>query len=407
MHAVAQSLNEIRGQLSKFFLEREDVIFAMMLGLLAKEHTFILGRPGTAKSQLVRALVRAIIGARYFEVPLSKTKPIEVVLGPLDIAEFRKNSNYRLKRKGYATDVEFLFLDEIGKMSPILGHDLLALLNERVYHEVSDDGTSAHPAPLYSAFTASNEMLTGESDDAAALWDRLLVRVTVDSLHESSNFAKLLRGDLPDPTATVEFEDLTKAIDVEVPSIPIGDLAMEGLVKLRTQFAHEHLYPSDRRWRASVKVLQAAAFLAGRDQIEEEDLYCLRFTLWDTVEEIDKVDRLCAAASNPFVDRLLTARGVLKEIAEGIDSRKAEDVGQRATYGKEANGKLVQVRKDLDDLLDEANGRPIPNFKAVADLHADTLRLNYIVCLDQDPEVADIAVQRKLGKGDGTVKEGQ
>ena len=37
----------------------------------------------------------------------------------------RENNHYWHAREGYATAVEFAIFDEIGKMSDILGHDLL------------------------------------------------------------------------------------------------------------------------------------------------------------------------------------------------------------------------------------------------------------------------------------------
>lgn len=404
MHHIAQALNSIRQELSAFYLEREEAIEAMLLALVAGEHAFILGPPGTAKSQLVRALVRAVMGARYFEILLSKTRPAEAVLGPLNIKEFRENGNYYLKRAGFASQVELAMLDEVGKMSPVLGHDLLALLNERVYHEVNGN-RSVHPAPLSTAFCPSNEMITQESDDAAALWDRLLVRVTVDYMQDKANFARLLTNTGGQVTTTIDWDDLHKVITDEVPNIPLSDDALKGMVKLRQEFARQHMYPSDRRWRASVKVLQASAFLAGRDEVAEDDLAALRFTLWDTAEQIESVRRLCMSAANPFVEPLMEIRDAINEIAAGISQRENDtdpsSQGGRLAYGKEANQKLGKARDRLDMLLLEAMGRQIPGFKAVSELHKAQLLRNYMVCLEQPEEVAEIAVTKKLGSGDG------
>lgn len=403
MHPVATTLREIEGQLNAFFLERKDVIRAMILAVLSKEHAFVLGPPGTGKSALVRALVNAITGARLFEIGLSKTRPREAVLGPLDIKEFRENGNYFTKTKGFLLDSEFAFLDEIGKMSDVLGHDMLAALNERLQHEVNG-GRSTKPIPLYTAFTASNELIAHESDDAAALWDRLLFRVIVDYLQDPSNFAALLRGGTPPPTSTVDFADLQKVIDVEVPSIPISDEALAALVRLRHDLAKEHIYPSDRRWKQSVKALQAQAFLEGREEILDEDLAVLRWTLWETVEQVEKVERMALTASNPFIDELFQIRAQIREISEGIQTRVGgSDENAKLNYGKEANTKLKAARDSLDRLLKTAAGRSIPNFKEVADFHRDTLTSNYHQMLGLDEDAAVVAASKKLGLGDGTV----
>lgn len=403
MHPVAATLREIEGQLNAFFMERRDVIRVVMLAILSKEHAYILGPPGTGKSALIRAVVQAIVGARYFEQSLSKTRPAEKVIGPLDIKRFRDSGDYFIKTKGFLLDVEYAFLDEIGKMSPVLGHDLLAALNERVRQEVNG-GRSVHPIPLHSAFTASNELITGESDEAAALWDRLLFRVVVDHLQDKSNFATLLLGGEPPVTSTVDFEDLKKVIDVEVPAVKLSQETLETLVRLRFgDFSTEHIYLSDRRWKWSMKALKAQAFLEGRDEIIDEDLAVLRWTLWDTVEQIEKVERMCLAASNPFVDELYTLRSQIKELARGIEERKdGTDENAKLFHGKEVNKKLKIVRDDLDRMLKTAAGKSIPNFKEVADFHESTLVDNYHLMLGLDEDAAKIAASKKLGLGDGT-----
>lgn len=401
MHAVATTLREIEGQLNTYFLERREVLRAAILAILSKEHLFVLGAPGSGKSELIRALVNAITGARYFETSLSKTRPPERVLGPLDIKEFRENGNYYTKIKGFLLDVEFAFLDEIGKMSPILGHDLLAAANERIRQEVNG-GRSTHPIPLSSLFAASNEVITGESDDAAALWDRLLFRVVADYLQEKSNFAKLLVSGEPPATSTIEWDDLQKVIDVDVPAITLGTDAIETIVRLRSSLGAEHIYVSDRRWKKSMKALKAQAFLEGRDEILDEDLSVLRWTLWDTPEQVEKVERLCLTASNPFVDDLFKLRTQLRELDEGIQSRVGQDEGVQLKYGREVNNKLGTVRDELDRLLKVAAGRTIPTFKEVADYHRDVLTKNYHKMLQLDDDAAKVAASRKLGLGDGS-----
>lgn len=400
MHVIAKQLNELRTELNDFFQERDEVIYASLLAVLAKEHAFLLGPPGTGKSQLIRALVGGFSGASYFEIALSKTRSTEAVLGPMDITAFRDRGEYRIKRAGYATDVDYLLLDEGGKMSPILGHDLLALLNERVYHEVSD-GRSAHKAPLMSAFVPSNEVITTESDDAAALWDRLLVRVMVDYVKNRSAFARLLLADNPTFTTSIDFTELREAIEVDVAAVQVSEDALVAIMALRERMAKEHIHPSDRRFRASIKVLKAAAFLDGRSEVTEEDVAVLRFTLWDTVEQFDRVTRMCLSVANPFYEDLMNIRTGLQEIAQGISERQSSTEGERLAYGKEAQTKLKAARTELDNLARQSPHRRIPNFKEVAQLHEMIVLDTFTRCLGQDEDVAEIAAKRRLGLGDG------
>ena len=407
LHPVAAAFQALRNELNRIFLERRDAIEAIMLAVLAGEHVFLLGPPGTSKSKIVRTMIEQINSARHFEIGMSKQRPAEAVLGPLDIKEFRENGNYFLKREGYASAVEFFFCDEIGKMSSILGHDLLMLANERAYTEVNG-GRSVHKAPLSTMFSASNEELTGDNDDAAALWDRQLVRVVVDYIKNDDAFMALMTQDLDvKPETTIEWADLKDVIDNVIPAIPLDDTAIKGLVSLRSEFRRHHLVPSDRRWRQSRKIMQAHAFLAGRDAVTEDDLVALRYTLWDTVEQIEKVHRLCMEAANPFVKPLMEISDALREVDAAITEREGTDVNgndqttARVHYGREGTKKLQTARDQLDSLLMEAAGRPIPGFKQVSDEHERVIRRLFRVCLEQNEQEIEAMLKRRLGQGDG------
>lgn len=409
MHPVATSLNKIKSELNGYFLERAEFIDAALLAVVAKEHFFALGPPGTSKSQLIRAIAHSITGARYFEVALSKTTPIEKVMGPLDLKVFRETGDYKLKRAGFASQVEYMMADEVGKMSPVTGHDMLALANERVYHEVNG-GVSVHEAPLMTMFTASNEMITTESENAAAFWDRLLIRCSVDYLSDASHFEALLTMGAPVFTETVDFDELRKAIEVDVPAIPLSRDALSGMVKLRKQFQIEHLYPSDRRWRASVRVLQAAAFLAGREQVEEDDLSVLRFTLWDTIETKSKVADLCTVAANPFASALIVVKQLLTEVRDEIDTAKAEEERKAQAEGRVANGyelmqpgreahkKLERARDALRDVKREAGTREVPGWDETWDALRDAYIYNGVTCLSQTEDEAQVLTERVMSK---------
>jgi MoxR-like ATPase len=419
VHAVAQDLSTLRTQLRSYFKEREDAIEACLLAIVCGQHVFMLGQPGTAKTQMIRSIMKALRGARFFEIALSRNRPLEAVIGPLDILHFRATGEYRYNRQGYATDVEFALFNEIGKMADDLGHDLLALTNERIIHEVRIDPVtgekrSVWPAPLSTAFCDSNEMLTEGSDDAAALWDRLLVRVVVEYAVSDANFTAILKGGEPEIDVQIEWEALQDVILKVLPAIELPDHVLVALAKVRHDLAEEGVKPSTRRFRQSVDVLRAAAFLDGRDVVTEDDIASLRFTLRDTLDQIQTVDRICRSASNPFVGPLLEIRTSIHELQKELEGRHRKFVDDGRSdwestegsslqmYGKEVTKKLEQVRTSLDLMLTEAKGRPIPGFKAISDLHHSFLVQNFVTALSQSPEAAEIMAQKdRRGLGDG------
>jgi MoxR-like ATPase len=350
---TAQTLRKISTEVSERFLERRGVIDALILTILAKENAFILGPPGTGKSMLVRELITRFLGADLFEALLSKTRPDQAVLGPYDQGEFIR------KTKGYLPEANFAFIDEVGKMSPTLGHDMLAVLNERVLHQVTAAGSTID-VPLYSAITASNELIVQESDDAAALWDRLLVRVTVDYIQESGAFHTLLTLDENGGSrTTLDFAALQHAIDVEVPAIKVPNAVIDVVMQLRDKLKDAEISVSDRRWRQCVKILRASAYLDGRSEVNDDDVHQLRYCLWDGPEQKLPVERMCLQVSNPLAEKLLGYAEDVETISRQVRDQRGKSAKDRAAAGVEANGKIKILLGDLTKLKTamQAEGR--------------------------------------------------
>src|SRR5437879_876766 len=89
-HPVATQLLLLIDEVSEMFPERRKVIEAVVLAILAKQHFFALGPPGTGKSLLFRTLFSAFTTARYFEALLSKSRPSEAILGPPSLRRLRE-----------------------------------------------------------------------------------------------------------------------------------------------------------------------------------------------------------------------------------------------------------------------------------------------------------------------------
>ena len=395
-HPVAVALNRIHDEISMIFLERRAVIESAIITILSKQHWYGLGLPGTGKSDLIRELIQRIDGITYFETILSKTRPDAAILGPYNLPELRDKGDFHRKTNGFLPTANYAFLDEVGKMSPTLGHDLLAIANERLYHEVNG-GRSAKPVPLYSIFTASNELIVEESDDAAALWDRLLVRVLVEAIQESGNMALLLQsaiaGNDPRLTATsrttVDFTDLSDVIDNIVPSIDVPMNVIETMLKLRDEMRNAEIVVSDRRWRQCVRLLQASAFFHGRTQADDDDIHVLRYALWDVPTQISQVERMCLSLSNPVAEKCLAVLDGAEDISRGIRERKGQSLESRAAFGTEANGKLKVLVSELAQLRQECTsaGRSVTKLNEVADKLAAVRRSVYVDCLDMSEDM--------------------
>lgn len=351
---VRRRIVAIEAEMNTQYLERRPAIEAMRLAVLAKEHCTILGTPGTAKSAMTRGFFARFTGASYFEALLSKSRPAEAVLGPYDIPELRDNGHLFRKITGFLPTCNLAMLDEIGKMSPTLGHDLLSVILERRLHQVNG-GRSWVDVPLYTVIGGSNEIPTDEDTDAAALWDRFVLRWPVESIKEAGNFIAMLQGvgELTNPT-TIDWPSMAEVIDNVIPAITIGQEVFEVIIGLRETLLGEGLVASDRRWKQTMKLLRAQAFFSGRGHVEVDDISVLRYALWEQPNQIQTVERLTLSVANPLSEAAMVIQTKADEI--GTEFRNAHGQSQDTQYRLAArlSGQLNSLRREVGDLRQKA-----------------------------------------------------
>src|SRR5438270_13316959 len=175
---VARLRGEVIEPLKERFVGRDEVIDLISLALVAGEHLFLHGPPGTAKSALIRHFAGAVQG-RYFEYMLTRFSEPNEIFGPVDIARLREGTVVTVTT-GMLPEAEFVFLDELFNANSAILNNLLTVLNERVYRR----GAESHALPMLSLFSASNYL----PDDEAlrALFDRFLLRCHVDQLRRDA-----------------------------------------------------------------------------------------------------------------------------------------------------------------------------------------------------------------------------
>src|SRR5436309_7203451 len=169
---------EVIELLKQRFVGRDEVIDLIALALVAGEHLFLHGPPGTAKSALIHHFARAVRG-RYFEYMLTRFSEPNEIFGPIDIGRLREGVLVTVTT-GMLPEAEFVFLDELFNANSAILNNLLTVLNERVYRR----GAEVHRLPMLSLFSASNHL--PEDDALGALFDRFLLRCHVDSLRREA-----------------------------------------------------------------------------------------------------------------------------------------------------------------------------------------------------------------------------
>lgn len=384
---VATDLRAIVSELSLSYYERAEILVGMVLCILSGQHGYLLGKPGSGKSEMCLAISRRFQG-KFWHILLDRQMGKEEMFGAVDIARYDKEGVWEPDISDSLADCEFAFLDEIGKASPSLLNSMLTALNERRFKR----GKSWIETPLMTAFAASNEMLEAESQ---ALFDRFPWRREVPYIVEDANMAaffqsKVLRPNAARPTTEtyVNLSDLQYVVQEVVPAVFLPPSMVDTLLQLKSKLMAMHgIEASTRRWGQAVRFMQASAFFEGRDTVDDDDIIVLSDILWTAQEDIPHVKERVMESTSEITKTAKAIRDRLDSISTRIDERANDDVRQRADEGADQQLKLAEADRELRDLLEKArrDGRSTTRIEDVQ-AHLKTVKSKCYVILQNIPE---------------------
>lgn len=266
VEAAARAVRAALGAAARGLVDRDVLVDLVALAAVAGEHLLVLGPPGTAKSQAVRRVSRAL-GGRYFEYLLGRfTEPSEIV-GPIDLRRLR-DGVIETQTAGMLPDAEIAFLDEVFLGSTAILNTLLSLLNERTFRR----GATALAVPLRVCVGAANQLPDDEM--LAAFADRFLLRCFVAPVADAQ-LEELLEGGWQ-----VEREaDAEAASIADLDALAAAARAMS-VVAIRPRLAEAvrvlraaGIALTDRRVVKLQRLVAAAAALDGRTAATDADLW--------------------------------------------------------------------------------------------------------------------------------------
>jgi MoxR-like ATPase len=341
----------VTDRLKTRFVGRSEVIDLIALAVVAGEHLFLFGPPGTAKSALIRAFAGAVEGS-YFEYLLTRFSEPNEVFGPIDLVKLREGTVATVTA-GMLPEAEFVFLDELFNANSAILNNLLTVLNERLYRR----GREVHRLPLLSLFSASNHL--PEDDALAALFDRFLLRCKVEPLPRAHMGALLDAGWALERDGSVESTNGIRitADDLRLLARRVMDVDLAAVRELYTEAAFKvrdlGVAFSDRRAVKVLKLVAASAVLSGRHAANGSDLWVLRY-VWDREEQVAPLTSLVEGILRQQPAELAHPLAATPERVDGEQLARELADAEARLGGKASLAELARLREQVARVADRA-----------------------------------------------------
>lgn len=296
---MSRQLQTIQQCLNERFYDREKEIEALLTALLSKQHLLFIGPAGTGKSVLSSMLGEIVDNSQYFQHLLTPFSTPEELFGVLSLKDLEQGV-YKRNVKNMLPEAHFSFIDEIFKANSAILNSLLTLINERVYY---NNGVPI-PSPLMTIVGSSNEYIE-EGEGLEALFDRFLLRYEVNYIREEDVFIAMLKDQRPIEIPKMTLHELYEH-QARVANVKISDTVYKIIAKIRQSLHDAGIRPSDRRFKQSLSILKAKAYLAGRTDVLRVDLNILANILWETVEQKSATQEIINETAFDTVDTFIT-----------------------------------------------------------------------------------------------------
>ena len=287
----------LREEMDKLVVGHDEVKNALLLGIIAREHIYVEGPPGTAKTMLAE-IVSGAAQLRFFFYQLHRDTRLSELIGDLVISKEQTDTGEVIKQKvvkGGILTSEICLLDDISRAPGESLNVLLRILNERKFFDEN--------IPLLTAIATSNptaDEYYNEPLDPANL-DRFVLQINAQGLSygkkwdEAKEVIRLYTenpGDyeVPPRVSREVFDEYYEKLG----SVDIPPEVQEGLANFVATLIENYgcnetnSLISDRTFFVkSLKIMRSHALLHDREQCTIEDLRALKYmTAFRIPEEI-------------------------------------------------------------------------------------------------------------------------
>eukprot|EP00746_Dinoflagellata_sp_MGD_P018032 gnl/MRDRNA2_/MRDRNA2_141733_c0_seq1.p1 gnl/MRDRNA2_/MRDRNA2_141733_c0~~gnl/MRDRNA2_/MRDRNA2_141733_c0_seq1.p1 ORF type:complete len:690 (+),score=83.52 gnl/MRDRNA2_/MRDRNA2_141733_c0_seq1:82-2151(+) len=372
--SMFSSLTSFRQILDQHIVGHASVKEAVLLGILAREHVYIEGPPGVAKT-FIAELVSESAGLSSWFYQMHRDTRLHEIIGEAVIRKEGCPGGEIIREdfvRGGLLTCEIAVLDDISRAPGEALNVLLRILNERTY-----GATPADRIPLLSAIATGNpaqeDAYFAEPLDPATL-DRFALQVRVKGHINDGNWSAVSEVlDLysgPQVASDViprggPGRDIITSCCEFVPQISFGESVKLVLIELLRVLREEHALGEDNSLLTdrtflikAVKILKANAFLKGRLACEPDDLYAVRhmttFRVPDNVHEqmSEIIDRILAGHAPPSAPSMNEESSeVLEEEGPPAPQPSSENEGGENEVDKERRLALAVSCSSIDHTI--------------------------------------------------------
>ena len=390
MQPLYDALNHVRKAMDQFVVGHEDIKEAILLALTAREHVYIEGPPGSAKTMLAEIAANSA-NMRFFFYQLHRDTRLPELLGDYVIHRSQHNGGEQIRQeivRGGILTSDICVLDDISRAPGEALNVLLRVLNERKY--------GRERIQLLTAIATGNparDDYYNEPLDLANL-DRFTLQLRTHSLLENLRWDDaravidayqdhdFTDDDVEPMEATVLTLYPDRLAKITFPN-SVRDQLLLLMANIMTNFDlnENNSLVTDRTFLVkAVKVFKSKAILEGRDTVISDDLHVLKYLttfrlppevheqiddLIDEVTEKKTVDEDLDDDSEP-TDQQEQADGPPEEAPQEQRAQPAEETDEeQSPYRKEVQ--YAQIEQDQSDraVLHEDNRERIDDLDVI------------------------------------------
>jgi MoxR-like ATPase len=309
------TLDALAALLDRHVVGHDDAKRALLLGLLCREHIYLEGPPGTAKTRMAEIAARGS-SLQFFFYQLHRDTRLPELVGDVVLerrplgGEEGERIHQRIEPGGILT-AEVCVLDDISRAPGEALNVLLRVLNERKFGE--------REIPLLSCIATGNPMedeYYNEPLDPANL-DRFALQLRISGLLASGGELARSLVDRFAEGAVVEQPAIEPVCDrraldalfARLPRVRVPEEARDALLRVCRTLVVDYACDetnsllTDRTFLVkAVKLLRGQALLCGRDAVVPDDFSVLEWmTTFRVPDEVhEKIPEVIRGALEPW-----------------------------------------------------------------------------------------------------------